>query len=176
MLFVRCAMTRNGQGVDPKPFLRNFFFNLLRQLGPQMVTLMIMDGTGYKRMVDVQKQVLYVFILTVIFQFVPKQQFRNFRYLYVWAEFEFKAALTMGAVLLMNKICSKTFLDGDLVTGIIIVSYAANFRIGWYFLEDLWYQDMGACNWFVIPSCYMPWITGIIGVTCMQIFYLGNDV
>jgi len=72
MLFVRCAMTRIGQGADPKPFLRNFFFNLLRQLGPQMLTLIIMDGTGYKRMVDVQKQVLFVFILTLIFQFVSK--------------------------------------------------------------------------------------------------------
>lgn len=139
MLLVRCLMTRCGQGDVPKGYFRNLFFNILRQLGPEMIILVIMDGKGYKTIQHIKNQVLYVFILTSILQYVPKYTFRSFRYLYFWAEFEFKAALTMGAVLLINKITSKGLLNGDLVTGLFMCVYASHFRIMWYWLEDLWF-------------------------------------
>ena len=39
----------------------------------------------------------------------------------------------------MNKIHAKSFNDGDIVTGLVIVLYAMNFRQGWVYLEDCWY-------------------------------------
>lgn len=70
---------------------------------------------------------------------MPKQLFRTFRYFYIYLELEFKSSLTLGGILLMNKIHAKSFNDGDIVTGLVIVLYAMNFRQGWVYLEDCWY-------------------------------------
>ena len=64
---------------------------------------------------------------------------RTFRYLYVWAEIEFKSALTFGAMGVFNKISNEALGDGDLLGGIIIIVLTANFRQGPVFLEDMWF-------------------------------------
>lgn len=104
---------------------------------------------------SIEMDIVYVFYYTVLFQFLPKSWFRTLRYLYVWAEVEFKMWLTFNAIGLVNKISNKALGNGDLVTGFIILWFISNARQGWAYLEDLWFQDLGTLSWKTIQLNYM---------------------
>ena len=48
-------------------------------------------------------------------------------------------SLTFAGVMLIDKVNNRSLCNGDLITGIIICVYCANYRQGWVFLEDMWF-------------------------------------
>lgn len=55
----RCVLTRISQGEAPKSFIRNLIFNYIRQLGPNMLVVIFLDGKGYKNIIDMGLDIKY---------------------------------------------------------------------------------------------------------------------
>jgi len=127
MLFFRCVLTKITTPEDGLPFARNLVFNVLRELSPVALIMVFMHGKGPEA-AKIQKDILLVCWYTLLFQFIPKSYIRAIRYLYVWAEIEFKSCLTWMSIGLINKMTNRALGDGDLVTGLVMCFFAMNFR------------------------------------------------
>lgn len=169
VLVWRVVATRYYEGAGPKPLYRNLVFNLCKQLWPLLVPSVLVQGTGFVDNSDICFNILAVSIATVIVQAVPASTLFGAHFLYQWTELEFKMSLAFGLVQAMNAVHNPKVLDGDLVAGIFFVGlFVPHIRLMWMFLEDMWYQDMGALNRHIVPVFYLPVHLGAASLYWLQ--------
>ena len=175
-LFVRCALTRYVSGENGKSVVRNVIFNLCRQIFPALLTPILIDGKGFKNFFEVQKQMGITILLTIFFQFIPRRFFRSVRYLFVYFLLEFLLSFPFGFVSAMNTIHNSKMIDGDLVTGTIIILFMSHYRLGWLMIEDIFYGDMNTFNSSVFPGYYNQYLLGIPVIYFLQNYILGQNI
>ena len=117
----KCANTRYGSGEKGRSFIRNVFFNLLRDLQGSIVNWMLLDGKGIPSLSKLNQQVTFIIFVTFIFQKVPKEAFRRYRYFWVCFDLEYRLRQGFELVQLMNKIHDPKKLNGDILTGFFLI-------------------------------------------------------
>lgn len=156
----RVVATRYYEGPKLRPLGRNLFFNICKELWPTLLPQVLIQGTGFTS--SVTWTVMVVTVLTVIVQNIPRNVLFHYHYIYHWMELEFRFAMAFGCLALTNAVHNPKLGDGDLILGLAVLFNLPHFRLGWMYLEDLWYQDMGTFNRYQIPSFYLPPIVSII--------------
>jgi hypothetical protein len=99
--------------------------------------------------------------------------YKEWRFVWIWLELEFKLSMSFGLVQAMNSIHHPQNIAGELFWGSLAIFMMTHFRLGWLYIEDFIFGDIGIFKWFVIPDFYMPVILGVTVIYCLQIFYLG---
>jgi hypothetical protein len=92
--------------------------------------------------------------VTIAFQVVPRRFFRSLKYLFIYFFLEFLLSFPFGFVSVMNTIHNSRMIDGDIVTGAIILLFMSHYRLGWLMIEDIFYGDMNAFNSSIFPAYY----------------------
>ena len=117
-------------------------------------------------------QARFCILVTFLFQSFPRYLFRSFKYIWIWVDLEYRIQQAYKFVQVMNKIHNAKLLNGDLITGFLLVQYQPNNRQGWVFLEDMVFDDLNSFKWSVWPGTYFSYIFGVPVMYMIQIWYL----
>ena len=161
VLILRCAITRSGQGENPKPFFRNALFNVLKHLFPMTWVPLMITGLGYDSPNLIFMTTLKIVIATAVLQYlVPwRRFFRDNRYLWIWLFIEVQMCKPFFLVQSMNSWHKN--LDGDLVMIVFALWCNIMNREFGTVLEDMVYGDQNTnilYNPHKIPPVYSCYI------------------
>ena len=76
----------------------------------------------------------------------------------------------------MNTIHNSRMIDGDIVTGFIIILMMSHYRVGWLMVEDIFFGDMNVFNFSLFAGYYNPFICGVPVIYALQNYVLGSNV
>ena len=67
-------------------------------------------------------------------------------------------------------------MDGDLVTGGVIVWGMCHNRLLWMYLEDILFNDLNQFNMMNYVISYTSWLIAPVTIYLLQIYLLNNDL
>ena len=136
----------------------------------------LIDGTGYKSIAFFQKQIVAVTIITLVFQYIPRSLYRQLKYMWIYFLLEFLGSFHFGLISQMNNIQNPKLLNGDLITGFIIICGMCHNRLLWMYLEDLLFNDLNQFTMMNYITSYTSWIIGPPTIYLLQIYFLNMDL
>ena len=89
---------------------------------------------------------------------------------------EMKLSFGFACVQFMNTIHHTRLLDGDLISGGILMFMFAHFRIGWMMLEQLWHEDFNVFTRNLWNDAYLGPIMSITMCYLVQIFLFSANL